>query len=176
MNTKNLVLMALLVSVGAALYLVIPGFSSGMKPDFMLTMMFIGILLFPKASHVFLLAITTGVISGLFSSFPAGFIPNVVDKFITAFVFFAAVAVLKHFTKKLSVTVILTAIGTLVSGLIFLSVALFVLRVDIGVSFNALVAGVVLPAAAMNAVAFLFIFPIVTQLVKRTKFQTAFSN
>ena len=41
MNTKNLVLMSLLVSVGAALYLVIPGFNGGMKPDFMLTMMFI---------------------------------------------------------------------------------------------------------------------------------------
>ena len=32
MNTKNLVLMALLVAVGAALYLVIPGFNGGMKP------------------------------------------------------------------------------------------------------------------------------------------------
>ena len=46
MNTKNLVLMAMLVAVGAALYLVIPGINGGMKPDFMLTMMFIGILFF----------------------------------------------------------------------------------------------------------------------------------
>jgi hypothetical protein len=30
MNTKNLVLMSLLVSIGAALYLVIPGFNGGM--------------------------------------------------------------------------------------------------------------------------------------------------
>ncbi|MDX1772383.1 MAG: tryptophan transporter, partial [Planococcaceae bacterium] len=34
MNTKSLVLMSLLVGVGAALYLVIPGFGNGMKPDF----------------------------------------------------------------------------------------------------------------------------------------------
>jgi len=37
MNTKNLVLMALLVGVGAALYVVTPGMVNGMKPDFMLT-------------------------------------------------------------------------------------------------------------------------------------------
>lgn len=174
MNTKNLVLMSLLISIGAALYLVIPGFNGGMKPDFMLTMMFIGILLFPKASHVFLLAVTTGVISGLFSTFPAGFIPNVVDKFITAFVFFAVVMALKHLTTKLSVTVALTAIGTLVSGVIFLSVAIFVLGVDL--PFGGLVIGVVLPTVALNSIAFFFIFPIVTKLVKRSKFETALSN
>ena len=48
MNTKNLVLMALLVGVGTVLYLVIPlVIGGGIKPDFMLTMMFIGIILFP---------------------------------------------------------------------------------------------------------------------------------
>ena len=66
MKTKNLVLMALLVAVGAALYLIIPAYGEGMKPDFMLTMMFIGILLFPQTKNVFLLAVTTGVISGFF--------------------------------------------------------------------------------------------------------------
>ena len=82
MNTKKLVFMALLIAVGAALYIVIPGINGGMKPDFMLTMMIIGILLFPDVKSVFLLAVTTGLISGLFSSFPGGFIPNVIDKFI----------------------------------------------------------------------------------------------
>ena len=77
MNTKNLVLMSLLLAVGAVLYIIIPGFNGGMKPDFMLTMMFIGILLFPDVKSVFLLGITTGVISGLFSTFPGGFVPNV---------------------------------------------------------------------------------------------------
>ena len=86
MNTKNLMLMALLVAVGAALYLVIPGYGEGMKPDFMLTMMFIGIFLFPDVKSVFLLGATTGVLSGIFTSFPGGFIPNIIDKFITAFV------------------------------------------------------------------------------------------
>jgi hypothetical protein len=174
MNTKSLVLMSLLVGVGAALYLVIPGFGNGMKPDFMLTMMFIGILLFPKASHVFLLALTTGVLSGLFSTFPAGFIPNVVDKFITAFVFYAVVMSLKHYSSKLPIATALSAAGTLLSGVIFLSVAIFVIGVE--VPFLPLVLTVVLPAVVINAIALFVIFPIVTQLVKRSKFETALSK
>ena len=75
MNTKNLVLMAMLVAVGAALYLIIPGINGGMKTDFMLTMMFIGILLFRDVKSVFILTIATGVLSGLFSTFPLGFFP-----------------------------------------------------------------------------------------------------
>lgn len=89
MNTKNLVLMALLVGVGAALYVVTPGMVNGMKPDFMLTMMFIGILLFPTAKETFLLSLATGVLSGLFTTFPAGLVPNIIDKAVTGFVFFS---------------------------------------------------------------------------------------
>ena len=53
-----------LVAVGAALYLIIPGYGEGMKPDFMLTMMFIGILLFPETKKCIFTCCTTGVISG----------------------------------------------------------------------------------------------------------------
>lgn len=171
MNTKNLVLMALLVSVGAALYVMIPGFNGGMKPDFMLTMMFIGILLFPQAKNVFLLAVTTGVISGLFSTFPGGFFPNVIDKFITAFVFLAAVVIFKKLMGKLPATIVLSALGTMLSGAIFLSVAIFIIGVEI--PFGPLFITVVLPAALMNAIAFAFIYPIIITLVKRSKFKTA---
>ncbi|MGI2329425.1 tryptophan transporter [Planococcus sp. YIM B11945] len=174
MNTKNLVLMALLVSVGAALYLVIPGINGGMKPDFMLTMMFVGILLFPNVKSVFLLSITTGVLSGLFSTFPAGFVPNVIDKFITAFVFFAVVLLIKKVATKLPVAVALCAGGTILSGSIFLSAAILVVGAEI--PFGLLFATVVLPAVLMNAIAFAIIFPIVIKLVRRSKFDTAVSQ
>ncbi|PSL30630.1 tryptophan transporter TrpP [Planomicrobium soli] len=173
MNTKNLVLMALLVSVGAALYLIIPGINGGMKPDFMLTMMFVGILLFPNVKSVFLLAVTTGVISGLFSTFPGGFFPNVIDKFFTAFIFFAVVMLLKKVATRLPVAVALCGLGTILSGAIFLSAAIFVIGAEI--PFGLLFATVVLPAVLLNGVAFLFIFPIVISLVKRSKLQTAVS-
>ncbi|MEK4487071.1 tryptophan transporter [Psychrobacillus sp. FSL H8-0484] len=174
MNTKNLVLMSLLIGVGAVLYIIIPGINGGMKPDFMLTMMFIGILLFPNVKSVFLLGISTGVISGLFSTFPGGFVPNVIDKSVTAFVFFGLVLLLNRFANKIPVAVALTCVGTLVSGTVFLSTAIFVFGA--GEAFGELFTLVVLPAIAINGVAFFIIYPIIGQLIKRSKFETALTD
>ncbi|TQR04204.1 tryptophan transporter [Psychrobacillus soli] len=171
MNTKNLVLMSLLIGVGAVLYIIIPGINGGMKPDFMLTMMFIGILLFPEVKSVFLLGISTGVISGLFSTFPGGFVPNIIDKSVTAFVFFGLVLLLTKYAHKLPVAIVLTCVGTLVSGTVFLSTAIFVFGA--GAIFGELFVLVVLPAIAINAIAFFIIYPIIGKLIKRSKFETA---
>lgn len=168
MNTKNLVLMAMLVAVGAALYLIIPGFNGGMKPDFMLTMMFVGIFLFRDVRSVFILSITTGVLSGLFSTFPLGFFPNIVDKLITAFVIYAVVVSLKKVSSNLIGATVIAGIGTLLSGFVFLSVAIFILGVEL--PFTALFVTVVLPAVIMNGVAFFIIQPIVGKLMARSSF------
>lgn len=169
MNTRNLVLMAMLVAVGAALYLAIPGFNGGMKPDFMLTMMFVGIFLFPDRRSVFILAITTGVLSGLFSTFPLGFFPNIVDKLITAFVIYAVVVSLKRISNHLIGATVIAGVGTLLSGFIFLSVAIFILGVEL--PFTALFVTVVLPAVVLNGVAFFIIQPIVLKLLARSSFR-----
>lgn len=171
MNTKNLVLMSLLVGVGAVLYIIIPGFNGGMKPDFMLTMMFIGILLFPEIKNVFLLGLSTGIISGLFSTFPGGFVPNIIDKLITALVFFGLVILLKRIANKLATAIVLTCIGTLVSGTVFLSTAIFIFNA--GAVFTELFVIVVLPAVLINGIAFFIIYPIVGKLVRRSNFKTA---
>lgn len=171
MNTKNLVLMSLLVGVGAVLYIIIPGFNGGMKPDFMLTMMFIGILLFPEIKNVFLLGLSTGIISGLFSTFPGGFVPNIIDKLITALVFFGLVILLKRLANKLATAIVLTCIGTLVSGTVFLSTAIFIFNA--GAVFTELFVIVVLPAVLINGIAFFIIYPIVGKLVRRSNFKTA---
>lgn len=174
MNTKNLVLMALLVGVGAALYVVIPGINGGMKPDFMLTMMFIGILLFPTVKDTFLLAISTGVLSGLFSTFPGGFVPNIVDKAVTGFVFLMIVLVLHHLAQKITIATVLVGCGTILSGSTFLAMAL--LLTDVPIDFKILFVTVVLPATALNAVAFIIVYPIITNLVKRSNFKTSLSQ
>lgn len=176
MNTKNLVLMALLVGVGAALYLIIPGYGEGMKPDFMLTMMFIGILLFPTFKETFLLAITTGVLSGLFSTFPGGFVPNIIDKLITGMVFLAIVLAVGHLIQKVAASTVLVVLGTLLSGTVFLSMALLLVGLPGGAAFSALFVAVVLPGAALNAVAFIIIYPIITKLLKRANFNTSVSQ
>lgn len=174
MKTKNLVLMALLVAVGAALYIVIPGFNGGMKPDFMLTMMFIGILLFPNSRDVFLLAVTTGVLSGLFSTFPGGFFPNIIDKFVTAFVVLFIIKLLSNHANKMILASVVVGVGTMISGSVFLSTA--ILLVGAKIPFLLMFTTVVLPAVAINIVAFIVIFPIITSLVKRSKFDTSLSH
>jgi hypothetical protein len=174
LNTKNLVLMAMLVAVGAALYLIIPGINGGMKPDFMLTMMFIGILLFRDVKSVFILTIATGVLSGLFSTFPLGFLPNIVDKLITGFVFYAVIKSFKSISSNLIASNVLVGLGTLLSGFIFLSVAIFILGVD--VPFLFLYATVVLPAVVLNGLAFFLIQPIVTKILERSSFHKPVAN
>ena len=60
--------------MGAVLHAVVPGFSLGMKPDMMLTMMFLGIILFPDTKSVLLLGLATGIISGINNFFSRRFI------------------------------------------------------------------------------------------------------
>ncbi|QUW23441.1 tryptophan transporter [Sporosarcina sp. Marseille-Q4063] len=174
MNTKNLVLMAMLVAVGAALYLIIPGINGGMKPDFMLTMMFIGIFLFRDVKSVFILSLATGVLSGLFSTFPLGFLPNIADKLITGFVFYVVIKSFKSIASNLIASTVLVGLGTLLSGFIFLSVAIFILGVEL--PFLVLYATVVLPAVVLNGIAFFLIKPIVTKILERSSFHKPVAN
>lgn len=174
MNTKSLVLSAMLLGVGTVLYLVIPGINGGMKPDFLLTMMFIAIILTASLKHTVVVGLATGILSGLFSTFPGGFIPNVIDKIITALVFFLLLTVLKQVADKLVTQAVLTAIGTALSGTIFLASAIFLMGAE--VPFGELYLLVVLPAIALNTIAFVIIYPIVQQTLKRTNFTSSLAN
>lgn len=166
MNTKNLVALSLLVGMGAVLHAIIPPFFLGMKPDMMLTMMFLGIILFPERKSVFLLSLLTGIISGLTTTFPGGLIPNMIDKPVTAFVFFGLFIALKKYKDSLVGISILTAIGTIVSGIAFLTSAYYL--VGLPGPFVGLFAAVVLPAAAFNTVAMVVLYPVALTVVKRS--------
>ena len=167
MNTKNLVALSLLVGMGAVLHAVVPPILFGMKPDMMLTMMFLGIMLFPEKKNVLLVSLVTGIISGLTTSFPGGLFPNIIDKPITAFIFFGLFLALKKFRNNLISVGVLTAVGTIVSGFVFLGSASFI--VGLPGPFAALFAGVVLPATAVNTIAMIVLYPIAYVIVKRTK-------
>ncbi|MBM7647610.1 peptidoglycan/LPS O-acetylase OafA/YrhL [Bacillus ectoiniformans] len=167
MNTKSLVSLSLLVGMGAVLHTVMPGLFLGMKPDMMLLMMFLGILLFPSAKNVLLVGMVTGVISGLTTTFPGGLIPNLIDKPITAFVFYGMILLLAKYTHNAGSKALLTAVGTLISGGVFLTSAQ--LLVGLPGPFTALFATVVLPAAVINTIAMLVIYPIVQSIFKRSR-------
>ncbi|MCM2533746.1 tryptophan transporter [Neobacillus pocheonensis] len=171
MNTKNLVALSLLVGIGAVLHAVIPPVFLGMKPDMMLAMMFLGIILFPEIKNVLLVAIVTGVISALTTGFPGGQIPNIIEKPITALLFFALFLVLGKLRNSIISVAILTAVGTIISGTAFLTSALIL--VGLPGPFVGLFAAVVLPAAAVNTVAMIVLYPVALSVVKRTKLSSA---
>lgn len=172
MNTRTLVVLSLFIAIGAALHFIMPGIYLGMKPDTMLAMMFLGVVLFPGVKNVLVLGIATGVLAGMTSSFPGGQIPNIIDKPITAFIFFALyLLIAKKLTNVVSVA-ILTAIGTLVSGTLFLTSAYLI--VGLPGPFAALFGTVVIPTTVMNTIAMFILYPIVKTILKRTNLlQTA---
>ncbi|MFD2443106.1 tryptophan transporter [Bacillus sp. CGMCC 1.16607] len=170
MNTKNLVALSLLIGIGAVLHAVVPGIFQGMKPDMMLTMMFLGIILFPEKKSVLLLGLVTGIISGITSTFPGGLFPNIIDKFFTAFIVFGLFLAFKKFNRSIVSVGIITAIGTIISGIIFLTSAYFI--VGLPGPFVALFAAVVLPATALNTITMVILYPVATSVLKRTKFIT----
>lgn len=167
MKTKTLVSLALLIGIGAALHFIIPGFFLGMKPDMMLLMMFLGIVLFPDKKNVLILALAAGAISAMTTTFPGGQIPNLIDKLVTAFLFYGLFIVFKKFNASAVTVSVLTAVGTIISGIAFLGSAYYL--VSLPGAFVALFGAVVLPAVLLNTVAMFIIHPIVSGIIKKTK-------
>ncbi|MBT2759412.1 tryptophan transporter [Mesobacillus foraminis] len=167
MNTKNLVALALLAGMGAVLHTVVPPFILGMKPDMMLVMMFLGIILFPDKKSVLLLGLVTGILSAMTTGMPGGQIPNLIDKMVTAFIFFGLLQTVKRFSGSAITAAILTAVGTIVSGIIFLTSAYFI--VGLPGAFVGMFTLAVLPAAAFNTVFMIILFPVASTIFRRTK-------
>ncbi|WP_440896285.1 tryptophan transporter [Amphibacillus sp. Q70] len=172
MRTKDLVLLALFMGIGAVLHMIAPPILFGMKPDIMLPMMFLGIMLFPKANYVLILSIATGVISALTTTAPGGQISNMVEKPITAFIFFALLLLVpKHLNQKITTPVLIT-MGTIISGTTFLIMALYVVGL-MGGSFIPMFAAVVLPAVLFNVVFTIILYPIIQSILQRSNFKFA---
>ena len=168
MNTRILVILSLLVGMGAVLHTVVPPMLFGVKPDMLLSMMFLGILLFPKMKYVLILSIATGIISALTTSPPGGQIANIIDKPITAMLFLAMFLLVKDRVSTNLSAPVLTAVGTMISGSIFLAVALFIVGLMEG-GFLALFVGIVLPATVVNTIIMIVTYPVVQGIMKRSK-------
>lgn len=168
MNTRILVILSLLVGIGTVLHAFVPPMLFGVKPDMLLSMMFLGILLFPKMKYVLILSIASGIISALTTSAPGGQIANIIDKPITAILFFAMFLLLKNRININISAPVLTAVGTMISGSIFLSVALYILGLMEG-GFLALFVGMVLPATVLNTIIMIVVYPIIQSIMKRSK-------
>ncbi|MCR2821073.1 tryptophan transporter [Lederbergia panacisoli] len=169
MNTRVLVILALLMGIGTVLHFVIPPIGT-IKPDMALPLMFLGIVLFPEKKNVLLLAIGTGILTALTTGFPMGQIPNLIDKPITAFVFYGLyVLIVKRIPSIIGVT-ILAALCTVVSGVVFLGSAAILF--ELPGPFLALFGMGVVPAIIINAIVLFVLYPIASSILKRSNIVT----
>lgn len=156
MKTKNIITTALLLAIGMVLHFITPPVYGGIKPDFLLSCMFIAILIQDDFSNALAAGLTAGIMSAMTTSFPGGQLPNLIEKLITAV--FVYIVVKKIYANHITTLrlIILASVGTFVSGVLFLSFAYIL--VGLPAPFYSLLIVGVLPAVVSNIIACLAIY------------------
>ena len=142
------------MALGLVLHLMVPGVFFGVKPDFLLSMMFISLMIVGDAKEAVLIGVAGGIMSALTTGFPGGQIPNFIEKIITSLVVFYIIKAMdKNFT--IPKIILIFALGTMVSGTLFLSIALTMTR-----QLNLFIPSypAVLVAMAINAILGIFLY------------------
>ena len=151
-TTKQLVTNSLLLAVGFLLHYVTPAIGLPMQIDFsLITLILIINLNRNSFSTCIAGGIATGIFSGITTKFPLGFIPNIIDKITTAIVVYLLIRLLDKTALSSKIKAIaVNAVGTLISGVVFLASAL--LFTGLPAPFSLLFVTVVVPAIALNTV------------------------
>ncbi len=123
MKTRNLTIPAIFMALGLVLHFLIPPIFFGVKPDFLLSMMFISLMIVDNYKEATLVGVSGAVMSALTTNFPGGQIPNFIEKIIVALIIFKICQLMKDSYTVFKV-VFIFAIGTLLSGSLFLLLAL----------------------------------------------------
>ena len=152
-KTKQLVTNSLLLAVGFLLHYVTPAIGLPMQIDFsLITMILVINLNKNNLGSCIASGVVTGIFSGITSKFPLGIIPNIIDKITTAIFVYLLIKLLDKTALNSKIKAVITnAVGTLVSGIVFLASAL--LLVGLPAPFSVLFITVVLPAIAVNTIA-----------------------
>lgn len=170
MKLKNLILTALLLAIGMMLHQFAPPIF-GMKPDFLLSMMFIAILFNEDYKTTFIIGLTSGILTAATTTFPGGQLPNLIDKIITSQTIYIIIILLgkTNFIFKTNNTLklaIVSILGTVISGTVFLGSAN--LLFSLPAPFKILFLTVVLPATLINTAASLLLFNVINIAAKRS--------
>ena len=152
MKTKQLVINSLLLAVGFILHYVTPAIGLPMQIDFSLITLILIINLNKNSfSTCIASGVATGIFSGLTSKFPFGLVTNILDKIITTIFVYLLIRLLDKTTLHSRIKAVITnAVGTLVSGIVFLASAL--LLVGLPAPFSVLFITVVIPAIVVNTI------------------------
>lgn len=155
-NLRKNIITALLIAIGFILRQIIPGTIGGMKFDLMLAVMFVCLLINQDFKNVLLTAFFGGVITAMTTTFPGGQIPNIIDKFITSLVVYVIIRMLGDLKENILFVGLIALIGTLVSGSVFLTSALYM--VGLPVPFKVLFLSIVVPTAVANTFVTIFVY------------------
>lgn len=150
MNIKKLVTNSLLLAIGAILHQLTPPIVLGMKPDFSLALLFIIMIFNDDYKTCISSGIIAGILAAVTTTFPGGQLPNIIDKFITTNVMFLFLMPIRNVLNNQIKVLITTAVGTIVSGTVFLSSAFFI--VGLPTSFRVLFLSIVIPACVINTI------------------------
>ena len=151
-TTKQLVTNALLLAVGFLLHYVTPAIGLPMQIDFSLITLILVITLNKSSLGSCIAAgIATGIFSGISTKFPLGFIPNIIDKIVATIFVYLLIRLLDKAALHSKVkAIVVNAVGTLISGVVFLASAL--LFTGLPAPFFVLFVTVVVPAIAINTI------------------------
>ena len=152
-NTKQLVTNSLLLAVGFLLHYVTPAIGLPMQIDFsLITLVLIINLNKNSFSTCIASGVATGFFSGITTKFPMGMIPNIIDKIVTTVVAYLLIRLLDKTALSSKIkSIAVNAVGTLVSGTVFLVSAL--LLVGLPAPISVLFVTVVIPAVVVNTIA-----------------------
>lgn len=158
MNLRKLILSSLLLAIGLVLHQIVPPLLFGMKPDILLSMMFIAILLADDYKTTLIIGLAAGLISAATTNFPMGQLPNIIDKLVTCNLVYLIIISTKKILNHQIKTLIVSVVGTIISGTVFLGSALILVGLPGGASFTALFLAVVIPATLVNTIACIFLY------------------
>ena len=181
MNTRKLVLNAVLLGIGLVLHQIEPAIF-GVKPDMTLIILFT-IMIINKDDYktCLICGIISGIFSGMTTSFPGGQVPNFIDKFITTNISFLIIIFMykSSFIKKLSdkkqdfiVSNMLMFFGTIISGFIFLIVSKILVGLPGNMNLSTLFVAVVLPSIVINLIVGSIVFKVIHVTMKKVSFQS----
>jgi len=165
-NLKKSIINSLFIAIGLILHQIAPPLFLGMKPDISLTMMFIIILINHDYKSTLLSGIVCGILTALTTTFPGGQLPNVIDKIITAHIIYLMLLPLRNRVNNQIQTIIISIIGTLISGTIFLGSA--ALLAGLPGSFSALFITAVLPATLVNTLVAPILYNAINLSIKKS--------
>lgn len=174
-NTKKMVINALLLAIGAILHQITPALGLPMQPDFALAMLFIIMIINNNDYKTSLIsAIITGVFTALTTKFPGGQLPNIIDKIVTVNAMYIVLLALNRLLQYIKLNkrveknllVLLSfPIGTLISGTTFLVSAQYI--VGLPANFSILFVTVVIPALIINTIGGFILYHAINVSLKR---------